>query len=123
MESLAPLMDHLSLNAGAGFGHHPIVGVCQGQPASSTSNCSVFDTTNFNPTLNYFYNYAADKVRGYDSLTDMTLWPNIIVATMSIFNHTFVYSLWAIVVSILFLGYLGKYDGVIKKQQEEYANQ
>ena len=100
-----------------------MVGVCTGQPASATSNCSVFDTANFNPTLNYFYNYFADKWLGYDSLTDMTLWPNIIIASISIFNHTFIFSLWGLVVFILFIMYLGKFDGIIKKQQEEYNNE
>ena len=118
METFAPLMDNLSIY-GPDSSEHPIVGVCAGTPAftgsNSASNCTVLDFTNFNPTLNFFYNYFADKWFGYDSLTDMTLWPNILVATMSIFNHTFIFSLWFLVVSILFISYLAKFDGIIKK--------
>ena len=127
MESLAPLMDHLDLSYPSisySSTGHPIVGVCEGQPwavaPATVANCTVYDITNFNPTLNYFYNYFADKFLAYDSYTDMTLWPNILVASMSVFNHTFIFSLWGLVVAILFFVFLGKYDGIIKKQQEEY---
>ena len=122
MDSFAPLMDHLSLYSEAGASHHPIVGVCSGQPGAVGANCTIFATTNFNPTLNYFYNYFSDKVLGYDSLVDMTLWPNIIFGTLSIFNHTFIFSLWIIVAAFLFFNYLSKFDGIIKQQQNEFAN-
>ena len=51
---------------------------------------------------------------GYDSLVDMTLWPNVVVGTLSVFNHTFIFSLWIIVAAFLFLNYLSKFEGIIK---------
>ena len=88
---------------------------CTGNPNEVGATCTLWDLAGV-PLTNYFWVYFEDAWFGRDSTTDMTLWPNILVAAIiSIFNHTLVYSVWILVVGFLLSAYATKYYGIIDK--------